>query len=82
VELEIIEKPENGWHEALASHLLFYAIPELPIFNYSTNLANVSGNMGTSPANTISPCLKIITNGYFNSGTNLKKSNATLVLFR
>jgi hypothetical protein len=76
-----VKNPVNGCHAALASRLLFYAIPEFPIFNYSTNLANALGIKGASPAITINPYFNIIANGYCNHWQELEKYQMPLSLY-
>ncbi len=62
----VTKNPQNGCYGAFASRLLFFAAPELPIFNYSLELAKSLGLKSILPVNNLEIYYDIVAAEYIN----------------
>jgi hypothetical protein len=63
---------EEGAQISLASRLLFFAIPDMPLYNYSTGIAD-GLNIKGSPKDIIGKYLETIEDGYLRNWELLSK---------
>jgi hypothetical protein len=68
-----VKNPINGCQAAFASRLLFFALPELPIFNYSRNLAASIGIKNLQAPHVIPDFYEIVAEGYCRDWTMLNQ---------